>query len=307
MRIMAAAVKPVTVAEISRRLGVPATRLYHHIERLTALGLLEAVGAEQRGRATATTYRAAALDFAGSLPVGDRGAGVGDILSDALRDATAAGADDVRHVGRTVAAVPVDVARRVAALIEEAAEALRRADRDEPDPLMSFTYVLAPLAPTLRIRTAAATDVVHLRRVLYEAVAWNPERTIPPYDVTIAHPELARYHRGWGRRGDLAVLAESSGAVVGGALCRLFTADDHGHGYLDDATPELAIAVRDGQRGTGIGTRLLGALEEEARRAGFSRLSLSVDTDNPARHLYARCGYSTVSADEDGIRMAKDL
>jgi ribosomal protein S18 acetylase RimI-like enzyme len=157
------------------------------------------------------------------------------------------------------------------------------------------------------IRPAAAADLDDLRRALYEAVAWNPERVIPPYEFTIEHPELARYHAGWGRRGDLAVVAEDGGEIVGAALCRLFTNDDHGHGYVDDETPELAVAVWDGRRGKGIGTQLMEALEDVARAEGFSQLSLSVDADNPARHLYERLGYAEISADESGVRMLKQL
>jgi len=308
MRIMAAAIESSTVAEISRRIGIPSTRLYHHIERLRSAGLLEVIGTERVGKASATTYRAVASDFAGSLSSGGMASDVHKLLDDALRDATSAGEGDPRRIGRTVAAVPREVALRVAELLEEAAAALRDGDRDEAeDPLMSLTFVLAPLAPMLRIRRAEAADHPLLQRLLFEAVSWDPQRQLPPFEVTIAHPELARYHRGWGRTGDLAVLAESNGAVVGGALCRLFSAEDHGHGYLDAETPELAIAVWDGHRGAGIGTRLLAALEQEARLAGFKRVSLSVDTSNPARRLYARCGYSTVSQDEDGVRMAKTL
>jgi ribosomal protein S18 acetylase RimI-like enzyme len=157
------------------------------------------------------------------------------------------------------------------------------------------------------IRAAGDADLPHLKRALYEAVAWNPDRVIPPYELTIEHPELARYHAGWGRRGDLGMVAEDDGEVVGAALCRLFTDDDHGHGYVDDDTPELAVAIWVGHRGQGIGTELMAALEDFARAEGFSQLSLSVDADNPARRLYERLGYAELSVDESGARMLKRL
>ena len=159
----------------------------------------------------------------------------------------------------------------------------------------------------IELRPATDADVEHVKRALFEAVSWNPERELPPYEFTIAHPQLARYHEGWGRRGDLAVIAEDGDDVVGASLCRLFTADDHGHGYVDDETPELAVAVWDGRRGEGIGTRLMDAIEGLARKAGFAQISLSVDSDNPARRLYERLGYERLSEDDDGVRMLKAL
>jgi ribosomal protein S18 acetylase RimI-like enzyme len=157
------------------------------------------------------------------------------------------------------------------------------------------------------IRPAGPGDVETLQRALYAAVAWDPERELPPYELVIAHPELARYHEGWGRDGDLAVIAEEDGEVVGAALCRLFTDDDHGHGYLDEATPELAVAVWEGHRGQGTGGRLMTALEEAAKARGVSQISLSVDADNPARRLYERLGYEELSVDDEGVRMLKRL
>jgi [ribosomal protein S18]-alanine N-acetyltransferase len=159
----------------------------------------------------------------------------------------------------------------------------------------------------IELRPATGADLEHVKRALFEAVAWNPGRELPPYEFTIAHPELARYHEDWGRHGDLAVIAEAEDEVVGACSCRLFTAEDHGHGYVDDETPELAIAVWEGRRGEGIGTRLMGALEVAARDAGFTKLSLSVDADNPARRLYERLGYGELSVDEGGVRMLKEL
>jgi ribosomal protein S18 acetylase RimI-like enzyme len=78
--------------------------------------------------------------------------------------------------------------------------------------------------------------------------------------------------------------------VAGVAYCRLFSDGDHGHGYVDDCTPEVAVAACRNHRGRGLGGRLMTELAEMARAAGFSRLSLSVDADNPARRLYERLG-----------------
>ena len=76
---------------------------------------------------------------------------------------------------------------------------------------------------------------------------------------------------------------------------------------MDEDTPELAVAVWEDHRGEGIGTQLVEALEDLARAAGFSQLSLSVDTDNPARRLYERLGYVELSVDESGVPMLKEL
>jgi ribosomal protein S18 acetylase RimI-like enzyme len=156
-------------------------------------------------------------------------------------------------------------------------------------------------------RPARADDLDHVKWALYTAVSWSSERSIPPYEEVIDHPELARYHHGWMRPGDRGVVAEADGAVVGVALCRLFTEADHGHGYVDDQTPELAVAVAEACRGRGVGARLMEELAEQVRAAGYEQLSLSVDTENPARHLYDRLGYVTVFEDEGGARMILDL
>lgn len=159
----------------------------------------------------------------------------------------------------------------------------------------------------MQIRAAGAEDVDAVKWALYAALAWNPDRLLPPVELVLEHPEAVRYHRGWGRPGDLGVIASDGGELVGVAYCRLFTDADHGHGYVDDETPEVAVAVREGRRGEGIGARLLHALEGLARERGFERLSLSVDTENPARRLYERLGYRQISLDDDGVRMLIEL
>ena len=159
---------------------------------------------------------------------------------------------------------------------------------------------------TYTISDATDDDLPVIKRVLYEAVAWDPTSPLPPMKMVVDHPELARYHRDWGRRGDLAVIAERDGEVVGGAMCRLFTEEDHGYGYYDHRTPELGVAVWEG-RGSGLGISLIAALEQRAVADELEAMSLSVESANPAHRLYRRLGYETVEVRDGDFLMLKRL
>ena len=150
-------------------------------------------------------------------------------------------------------------------------------------------------------------DIDAVRLALYLAVSWTGNPKIPPFEQAIQHPDIARYHEGWGRPGDLAVKALMGGEVAGAAFARLFTDDDHGHGYVDDETPELGIGIVADHRGRGIGRRLMVELAELARSEGVNRLSLSVNHGNHAKALYASLGYSVVSEDDNSSIMISKL
>lgn len=63
-----------------------------------------------------------------------------------------------------------------------------------------------------------------------------------------------------------------------------------GEFYLD------SLAVLPEYRGMGIGSKLLCAMREQAFRAGFSRVGLLVDVDNPdAESLYASLGFRRIN------------
>lgn len=144
----------------------------------------------------------------------------------------------------------------------------------------------------MQIRQAEQDDVDALRAALLHAFNWEPAREPLPPD----HPALAPYRDGWGRHGDVGVVAEVDGRVVGAAYCRL----TRGYGFVDEQTPEVTIGVDAGHRGRGIGTALLDALARAARDHGFERLSLSVEPVNPARRLYERAGYREIGVDRGG-------
>ena len=155
-------------------------------------------------------------------------------------------------------------------------------------------------------RPATAGDLPLVKEALYLALSWDPDDPIPPFAVVVAHPEIAKYHDGWMRPADAGMIAEVDGAFAGMAYYRQFPKHDHGQGFYDADTPELAIGLRHEFRGAGIGSRLMKDLEAEARRAGFPRISLSVSKGNPAARLYERLGYRYVSDSHEEL-MVLDL
>ena len=163
------------------------------------------------------------------------------------------------------------------------------------------------LPSTMRLRPLNADDVQLLRALLFEAAYWRPNVVRPPLDRALARPQLARYVAGFGRQGDFGVLANEGSEPLGAAWWRYFQADAPGYGFVDDATPEISIAVLLAHRGRGIGTALLEALQREARSQQIARLSLSVERDNPAAGLYERIGFSPLGRQGDALTMVIEL
>ena len=146
----------------------------------------------------------------------------------------------------------------------------------------------------VRIRPAAAEDFTFLATMLGEAAVWRPDKHTPTADEVLADPRYAMYLAGWPRQGDFGLVAEQGGPV-GAAWYRMFTEGSHGHGFVTEDVPELAIAVIASRRHDGIGRRLLADLIEASVAQGHSAISLSVATDNPARSLYESSGFVPVA------------
>ncbi|HEY5376559.1 MAG TPA: N-acetyltransferase [Polyangiaceae bacterium] len=157
---------------------------------------------------------------------------------------------------------------------------------------MSNSYSSKNFVKTLVIRRTRPDDAPFLREMLFEAAFWRPNKPRPSLQEALARPDLAKVLAGWGRPGDLGMVAtDGQGERIGAAWMRLWTVDDHTHGFVDEQTPELGIGVRREFRRHGVGTALLLAVLGRAREDVVPRVSLSVEIENVARLLYERFGF----------------
>ena len=109
------------------------------------------------------------------------------------------------------------------------------------------------------------------------------------------HPELEQYHRNYGNcNGDIGVYVTVDHKIAGGAWVRMLL---NGFGHIDNATPELTIAVLPQCRNQGIGTLLMEQLFREVAKI-YSQMSLSVEEESPAVTFYDRLGFEKVEGSE---------
>lgn len=148
-----------------------------------------------------------------------------------------------------------------------------------------------------RIRATEQDDIPFLWDMLYEIRSLRCVREgkdLPSRDV-LQTPDLAKYVQDWGGTSDRAFIAMNAQMPIGAAWYRLFTADNKGYGYVDNNTPELAIALLPQYRNKGVGKSLLIYLLEQAKADGYQQISLSCDpTNDSAIHLYQKLGFEQV-------------
>ena len=158
------------------------------------------------------------------------------------------------------------------------------------------------------LRPALPTDVDLLTDLVVEAVNWTGEQRVTVADVG-ADDHLARYVEGWGRPGDIGVVAVGdAGEPLGAAWVRLLTADRAGWGFVAEDVPELTLGVLPPGRGVGAGSALLDACLDTVRAEGFRAVSLSVEDGNDlARGMYERRGFLVVGREGGSDVLLLDL
>jgi GNAT superfamily N-acetyltransferase len=161
--------------------------------------------------------------------------------------------------------------------------------------------------PAIRLRPAVASDESFLRDMLCNAARWRPGQEDINRAQVLSDDHVARYVDAWKRTGDVGVVAHESRHPVGAAWLRKLTIDRPGYEFIDESIPELTIAVVSERRGLGIGARIMGSLLAAAREVGYDAISLSVEPDNPARHLYESFGFQRVGAAPGSWTMRLDL
>jgi len=158
----------------------------------------------------------------------------------------------------------------------------------------------------ITIRKIRKSELAFLDDMLYETI-YIPEGDEKPSKDVINLPEVAHYIKNFGRAGDLCLVAELNDELVGAIWARLFSKDEPGYGFIDENTPELAMAVRAENRSQGIGKLLMEKMIQKLKEESYKQVSLSVDKQNYASDFYLKCGFEVVESTEDSFTMVKRL
>lgn len=142
----------------------------------------------------------------------------------------------------------------------------------------------------LRFRPLVAEDQNQLWNWLHIAL-WDPPPAGPRPREILENPNVRIYAEDWGRDTDVGVVAQLGGQDAGACWMRLLPAG-LGLAYVDEATPQLGIALQPMYQHRGMGGPMMLAALEAARRVGYRQVSLTVHPQNPAIGMYERCGFA---------------
>ena len=156
-------------------------------------------------------------------------------------------------------------------------------------------YVIRPLTPA---DEPLLWDMLH--------AALHTSEGAPSREI-LQRPEYARYVEDWGREGDTGFVVSDKfdGEVLGAVWYRVPAAEGQGRADQGEGTPELAFAVKPGQRKRGLGAALLTQLVKA--NPHHSAVSMRASTHNPAVRLYERFGYKIVNEEGGAVTMRREI
>jgi ribosomal-protein-alanine N-acetyltransferase len=175
-----------------------------------------------------------------------------------------------------------------------------------PKPFTRAATAAARLRPMLPSDLMAVLDLEH---ELFPDDAWTPEM----FQEEVSQPADTRLYL-VAEDGPVRYDGEKGQSGLAGYAGMMFVPGAPGVG--GGTADVLTIAVSQASWGKGIGSALLGALIDEARRRRCTQVFLEVRKDNPrARGLYRRRGFEEIGvrrgyyqpANVDAIVMRKDL
>ena len=160
---------------------------------------------------------------------------------------------------------------------------------------MTFKFDAPEVAGvSARVMTPAATNV---RAHAYLRVLNRLAERYTLADVT-DHSPFAPYLTFDPSRGDMGLILEDERRLpVASMWVSFITAK----GFIADSVPEMVLSVEPNWRGKGIGGWLIKQAVNYGRTHGWQGISVSVESESPARRLYARNEFVTQS--DEGVML----
>jgi ribosomal protein S18 acetylase RimI-like enzyme len=145
---------------------------------------------------------------------------------------------------------------------------------------------------SIAFRALTSSDQSQLWNWLHFALWDPPPAGLRPIEA-LENPGVRIYAERWGQPTDVGVVAQVDGVDAGACWMRLLPVGV-GLGSVDADTPQLGIALLPAFQHRGHGRPLMQSALNAARAAGYAQVSLTVHPENPARHLYASCGFRKI-------------
>ena len=161
-------------------------------------------------------------------------------------------------------------------------------------------------SPKYTFRSLMASDREFLKEMIFLSIHVREEQDPFPKSI-LAHPGIVKYYTDWGASTDHGIIVQDQEQKIGAIWSRQFTKANKGYGFVNEETPELGIAIKEGYRNQGLGHILMNQLFDVLKQHQVKSISLSVDNQNPSIRLYERNGFQILEENGTAITMFRRL